>query len=87
MSAPKVKRDHPFWNDGLDKPVVLKDGTELRTLHEAAALIAKHFGRRRSPTLDAAMLMLDAAARTGDGKVICDACRMVDLVLESESLK
>jgi hypothetical protein len=74
--------DLPFWNAGLDKPVLTEDGSELRTLHEAAAFIGGQASRRRSLPFDAARLSLEQAAETGHGADILKARRMIELALD-----
>lgn len=59
--AMQPKPDLPFWNAGLDKPVLVGDGTELRTLNEAAAFIEAHASRQESLPFDAAGLSLEQA--------------------------
>jgi hypothetical protein len=74
--------DLPFWNAGLDKPVLTEDGSELHSLHEAAAFIEAQASRRQSLPFDAARLSLEQAAETGHGADIAKARRMIELALE-----
>jgi hypothetical protein len=74
--------DLPFWNAGLDKPVLTENGSELRTLHEAAAFIEAHASGRQSLAFDAARLSLEQAAETGHGADILKARRMIEFALD-----
>lgn len=76
------KPDLPFSNAGLDKPVTTEDGSELRTLHEAATFLESHAPHRRSIPFDAARLSLERAAETGHASDIVVARRMVDIALQ-----
>ena len=77
----------PFWDASFDKPVVLHDGTELRTLHEAAAFLDSHFSGRCGVQYTGTMLTLNAAAMTGAGAETFDARRMVEILLKGEKLR
>lgn len=80
--AMQRKPDLPFWNSSFDRPVPTEDGTEFRTLHEAAAFIEGHASRRQSLAFDAARLSCEEAAETGHGADIIKARRMIELALE-----
>ena len=86
LDAMLTQIDLPYRNAVLDKPVLAEDGTELRTLHEAAAFLEAHTSRHRSIPFDAAWLTLEKAAQTGLGADIVDARRMVEIALHDIKL-
>lgn len=46
--------DLPNWDGGFDKPILLRDGKELRTLHEAGAFLDDQFAGQHSAQLTGA---------------------------------
>ncbi len=76
----------PFWDAGFDRPIVLHDGTELRTLHEAASFLDGHFTGHRGVQYTGTMLTLNAAALTGSRAQIVDARRIVEILLRGQKL-
>jgi hypothetical protein len=76
----------PFWDAGFDKPITLRDGTELRTLQEAATFLDKAFAGQRGVQLTGARLTLKFAAQTGAGAEIFDARRILELLLKGNTL-
>ncbi|MDF2998154.1 MAG: hypothetical protein K0R27_3791 [Xanthobacteraceae bacterium] len=76
----------PFWDAGFDQPIILHDGTKLRTLHETAAFLDRHFEGRRGVQYTGAMLTLSSAARTGAGAEIHDARLIVEILLRGQKL-
>ena len=76
----------PFWDAGLDTPILLRDGTELRTLHEAAVFLEEQFAGQRGVQLTGVRLALKFAARTGAVAEIRDARRVVEILLRGSDL-
>lgn len=84
--AMQRKPDLPYWNASLDRPVPTEDGTELHSLHEAAAFIEAHASRRPSLAFDEARISLKQAAETGHGADIVKARRTIEFALEDVRL-
>lgn len=84
-----MERDqHPNWHMELSAPIVLNDGTTLRTLRESYELLNARFdGKRNRLVLDATIMTLADAAESGNRDEIYDATRLLDLLLTGEKLK
>ncbi|QJP12975.1 hypothetical protein G3545_04465 [Starkeya sp. ORNL1] len=78
--------DLPHWNADLDKPILLRDGKELRTLHDAAVFLDERFAGQRGVQLTGVRLALRFAARTGAVAEILDARRVVEILLRGNDL-
>ncbi|QJP13258.1 hypothetical protein G3545_06100 [Starkeya sp. ORNL1] len=78
--------DLPYWNADLDKPILLRDGKELRTLHEAVVFLEERFIGQRGVQLTGVLLALKFAARTGAVAEILDARRVVEILLRGNDL-
>lgn len=86
MTWMTTQQERPHWNAAFNKPIVLRDGTELRTLQEASAFLADNLGWSRGIAYAAAYRLLCTAAETGRETDVYDARRMVELLLETEQM-
>ncbi len=77
-----------FWNEKLSRDLVLKDGTTLKTLSDARALLLDRFSSiTRSAPLTYAGILLLKAAETGARADIEAATEQVELVLRMRKLR
>jgi hypothetical protein len=79
-------KELPFWDAGFDKPIRLRDGAEIRTLHEAVTFLDAQFPGQRGVQITGTRLALKFAAETGAGGEIFDARRILEILLRGNDL-
>jgi len=85
----KPPRDRPAnFQRNLARPITLRDGTQLKSLHDARTVLIATCNRvnAKFPALDRAIQLLLTAASTGTGADIKAATDQLEIVLRGRQL-